>query len=119
MQHTDPLTGETFIPHRTNQRFASRKNQVRFNNMNAAKKRKSKAQFDRILDKNRNILKAVLGNKKETSLSKEYLLGAGFHFGYLTHNVKNGDTIYNCIYDYCYTRLDKDRYKIIQNATNN
>ena len=39
MQYTDPLTKEVFYPKRSDQKFASRKNQIRFNNLKARKKR--------------------------------------------------------------------------------
>lgn len=114
----DPLTGEPFHKRRSNQKFSSRENQIRYNNFKGGQKRKAKAQVDKILDKNRNILKKVLGEKKEVILSKDYLLGAGFHFSCLTHNIKIGETIYNCIYDFCYARLENNQYKIVPHATN-
>lgn len=119
MQRKDPLTGEAFVPRRTNQRFASRRNQIHYNNLKAGEKRKAKAQLDRLLDKNRTILKTVLVDKKEVILSKDYLLGAGFHFGALTHNVKVGEATFHCIYDFSYTRHENNKYKIVRNATNN
>lgn len=60
-QARDLLTNELFYKSRSNQKFANRKNQIRYNNIKAYKKRKAKAPTDKILDKNRAILKKVLG----------------------------------------------------------
>lgn len=114
MQREDPLTGEQFVPRRMNQRFASRSNQVKFNNLKAARKRKAKARHDRVLDKNRNILQRLLGDKKEVVLSKDYLLGAGFNFRMQTHSLTSGQKVFVCIYDYAYTRLENNQYKIVR-----
>jgi hypothetical protein len=118
MERIDPLTGETFLPERTNQLFASRYNQVRYNNMKAAKKRKAKAHLDRILDNNRRILKTLLGDMQENVFSRDYLLGAGFDFNCQTHNGKIGGMLYNFIYEYAYIRLENNQYKIIYHGTN-
>ncbi|MCK5138017.1 MAG: hypothetical protein KAR19_19695 [Bacteroidales bacterium] len=45
----DLLTDEEFVKRRNNQRFASRQNQIRYNNMKAQEKRNIKSQVDRIL----------------------------------------------------------------------
>jgi len=114
MEHKDPLTGELFIPQRNNQIFANRSNQIRYNNLRAGKKRKSKSTVDKILDKNRTILITVLNGEPEAVRSKDFLLGAGFHFGCLTHNDKVEEVVYHCIYDYCYTRLKNNQYNILK-----
>ena len=116
MNYIDPLTQESFIPERTNQRFASRKNQIKYNNLKAKGKRLAKAEVDIILDKNRTILRAILNGNKEIIKSRDFLLGAGFHFGCNTHSkiIKNKE--YRCIYEYAYTPLNNQDYDIIKYA---
>ena len=113
----DILTGEVFIRTRNNQKFANRKNQIRYNNIIANNKRKAKSSVDRILDKNRNILKTILGNSTEAVKSKDFLLGAGFYFTTLTHQRTIEGKIYHCIYDYAYIKMDHNNYKIIRNGS--
>jgi len=110
----DPLTGEEFYKKRSNQRFASRSNQIKFNNMKAHRKRKAKGKEDRILDNNRQVLKIILGSDQEVIKSLDYLQGAGLDFGYNTHSVKREDQIWICIYDYAYTRISPNTFKIIK-----
>ncbi len=112
----DPFTGETFYKRRSNQKFASRENQIRYNNHLAGEKRKSKASIDGYLDKNRTILKSILGNEKIATKSKDFLLGAGFHFGCHTHSVQRGKDIWMCVYDYAFFKVGDDQYKIIKHA---
>ena len=82
----DLLTQEEFIKQRSNQKFASSKNRIRYNNLKAWKKRISKSPIDRMLDQNRTILSRIIGDKPEIIVSRDYLLGAGFHFAYYSFN---------------------------------
>ena len=113
-QIQDLLTGEFFTPKRSDQRFANRENHIRYNNEKAKKKRKAKAFIDQTLDTNRNILKRILGNHSEIVKSKEFLLGAGFNFGYITHKAVIDNVTWSCFYDYAIVRVGKDRIKIIR-----
>jgi hypothetical protein len=109
----DPLTGETFIKKRNNQVFANRENQISFNNLKAQEKRKALAQINKILDKNRQILKTVLGRDTEITKSLDFLLGAGFHFGMNTHTMKIREKKWSCVYDYAYRLVAENKFKII------
>lgn len=116
-QRKDPVTGEIFIPKRINQRFAKRQNQIRYNNLKAARKRRAKASIDKPLDKNRTILSRLLGDKKEIIKSRDYLLGCGYNFSYFTHSVRLKDTtnaLAVCIYEFCLLTLDNNNYKIFK-----
>lgn len=110
----DPLTGETFIKKRSNQVFEKSENQITYNNLKAREKRKAKSQMDRILDKNREVLKLTLGHHEEIIKSKDYLDGAGLNFGYNTHTIIRNGVKWICIYDYAYTLIDKNTFKIIK-----
>ena len=111
-QINDLLTGEPFTPSRSDQKFANRQNQIRYNNLKAQQKRKAKADIDRTLDTNRNILKRLLGDKEQVTKSIEYLLGAGFHFGITTHKIDKDDKRWNCVYEYAFIHLKDDQLLI-------
>lgn len=112
----DPLTGEKFIKKRNNQIFANRKNQIRFNNLKAQEKRKSTVQINSLLNKNRMILKQLLINKTEITKSHDFLLGAGFHFGVNTHTLNIDNKKWTCIYEYSYSFIGDNQFKIIINT---
>ena len=113
----DPLTGETFTKKRSNQVFANRANQIRYNNLKAYAKRKAKAEIDKILDINRKVLKKVLGSNEEIIKSRDFLEGAGLHFGCNTHSVNRDGLKWICIYDYAYSLIDTNLFKIIKLTT--
>lgn len=116
MIRTDPLTQETFYPKRTNQIFATRENQIRYNNEKAKSKRDTKSQLDKILDKNRNIISNLLDKESERKLSREFLLGAGFYFGCFTHSAEINGKLITCIYEYGYQKISNDEYRILKHA---
>ncbi|RCT54583.1 hypothetical protein [Winogradskyella sp. KYW1333] len=110
----DPLTGEEFVPKRSNQKFASRENQIRYNNLKAKEIRQAKSKTRKILDTNRRVLQIVLGPHNEITRSYDYLLGAGLNFGFNTHTMKMQGVTWTCIDDYAYTRIDANTFKIIK-----
>ena len=111
----DPLSGELFIPKRISQRFACRANQIRFNNLLAKQKRIKKAIYDKPLDKNRTILKTILGNKSVIIKSKDFLLGMGYDFRLSLYNVPVSDekgTTATGIYEFLIIPLENNNYEI-------
>jgi len=116
MIQIDPLTNEKFTPRRFNQKFASKRNQISFNNIKARRKRIDKAPFDLILDKNRTILIRIVGNDKEVVVSKDYLLGAGFNFQFFNRSFESNDIKYQCVYRYAVGLLGNGRYKVLRIA---
>lgn len=110
----DPLTGEDFIPKRNNQRFASRKNQVRFNNDLALKRKEYKCEILRQLENNWKALRNTLGNYSIIECSEEFLRGAGIHFGYITHSIMRNGNRWNCVFNYAYLKKDKECIKVIR-----
>ena len=77
---TDPFSGEKFKANRSNQKFASRENQIKFNNLIAKKRKVNSNQKQTSVHKNWKILNALKGNLKSKLISKDYLLGTGFDF---------------------------------------
>ncbi|MBC5773137.1 hypothetical protein H8S95_03600 [Pontibacter sp. KCTC 32443] len=108
----DLLTGEEFTPGRRNQRFASRENQVRYNNLLAQQKRDAKRPLDRALDTNRTILKRLLGEAKSVTFSREYLMGAGYDFTAYTQIAQNEKASYWCVYEFALTPQQDSKLKI-------
>jgi hypothetical protein len=111
----DKLTGTEFIPERSNQLFATRANQIRYNNELARKKREAKKPLDRILDTNRTIIYRLLGQAKAGTYNKDYLLGAGFNFSvytYVTRDVNNH--LVFAIYDVAIVQTTENEYKVIK-----
>jgi hypothetical protein len=112
----DPLTGDLFTPKRSNQKFANRKNQIRFNNEKQNKNRKENLMVNRQLQKNKNCYKSILGTEKVVIKSADYLLGAGVKTWYYTHEMKDGSQRVYCCYDYCIIPLENDKFKIFKHA---
>ena len=110
----DPLTQEEFVKQRSNQKFSSSKNRIRFNNIKARQKRMIKGSVDRILDHNRTILLRILGDKQEAIVSKDYLLGAGFSFNYYSFLKGVNAVNYTGIYEFGITNTSDDKFKIIK-----
>ena len=100
MKRTDPHTGEEFMPQRSNQRFASRENQIAHNNWKAKEERDKVKKIDNARHKSRKILKTLLGDHQSKSFSKSYLQGAGVDLRCLTHLAEEDGQLYRCLYEY-------------------
>ena len=92
---SDPLTKESFVPKRSNQKFSCRLNQIKYNNRKAKSKRLAKAPYDKIV-------------------SKDYLLGAGFNFQIFNRSFNKDGIQYQCVYRYALCLLKSGQYKIIK-----
>ncbi len=101
----DLLTQQSFYKKRTNQKFATPQNRIRYNNRKARRKRAAKAYIDRKLDRNRTILERILSGKKEVTVSRDYLLGSGFDFNFISYHTKVDNVIYDGIYEFGITKL--------------
>jgi hypothetical protein len=66
---------------------------------------------------NRKALLHVLNDQKERVLSKDYLKGAGFDFGYYTHNhTLKDNTIMHMVFDYGVIKVSENNFKVVRNA---
>ena len=110
----DLLTQEEFIKHRSNQKFASARNRITYNNQKAWKKRITKGPIDKLLDLNRTILNRIIENKTEITVSRDYLLGAGFNFSFYSYIREVNGVTYSGIYEYGITKTNDGRFKIIK-----
>ncbi|MDA9986589.1 hypothetical protein N9E11_01025 [Crocinitomicaceae bacterium] len=112
-KHIDPYSGESFIPKRSNQRFAYKAHQIAFNNAKAKKERDLHAYYDSQIKKNWKILKAILKNKKATIQNQDYLLGKGYSFRFFNNLRTNEDKSFYGVYDYGIRSLANGKYEII------
>ena len=110
----DPLTGAEFVPKRSNQKFASRENQIKNNKLKAAEERKATAKTRQKLNSNRKALKKVLCNDDKVIRSYDHLVGAGLDFKYSTHTIRFQNLNWTCIDDYAYALINTNTYKIIK-----
>lgn len=109
----DPLTGEEFEPKRDNQRFASEKNRIQFNNNKAKKMRDAMRYVNGPLQQNLRVLNELLASMKEAVVHIEFLKGKGFHFGVCTHIQKVGESNLKMVYQYGLQKEGPDTIKII------
>lgn len=86
IQHRkDPLTGELFIPKKVTQKFKTRDNQIKYNNLLQSYRRQFLGTLLRPLMKTHRILSNAIGTKNTITLHKEWLSGAGADMTLFTH----------------------------------
>lgn len=96
----DPLTGESFIPKRVNQRFASASNRKKFNNQQANALRKKRAIIYGPLNKNHLLLMKLMEGKSERIFSYDFLEGYGIQFNSFSHTMLIDKKRHNCIFEF-------------------
>jgi hypothetical protein len=111
-ERIDPYSGEGFIPKRYNQKFATRKNQVAFNNTKAREIREKKKPIDSVLEINRKVLLKVLNGKESEIKSRDYLLGCGFDFNFFNRSFEKNGLMYQSVYNLALTKENDGRYRI-------
>ena len=112
----DPLTGETFLPKRVNQRFASASNRKKFNNQQANALRKERDKICGPLNKTHLLLVKLMKGKNEATFSKEFLKGYGAGLSLFNHIVKIDGVQHHCIFEFVIIFLDNNIVKIIRNG---
>ena len=118
IERTDPHTGEVFYARRTNQRFASRKSQVAYNNAKAKELRDQMTEIDNQIRKNWQIISEIVDVEGKVEKSKDYLLGCGYNFNFFNNQrLENGNRYFG-IYGFGLRRLGKDTYELIKFTDN-
>ena len=110
----DLLTGDEFIPKRSSQKFATRENAIKYNNLKAKERREEIKYVQEPLRKNFHFLKEELGNDKVKEFPVDYLRGAKYNFGVFTHFRTVGDISYPCIYQFMIVKINKEKLKFIR-----
>jgi len=112
MEAIDPFTKEPFDRTKQTQRFATRENQVRFNNRLATEQRRTLSPYLKVLYRNRKILCGVLGDKAERLVTRDFLEGAGFSFRYHTHLLEQGDRQVFCVFEFGFSHLSSGQFQV-------
>lgn len=107
-------SGESFLPTRQNQIFATKENRILFHNEINNQLRKRLSIINKQLLLNFRILIEVLDGENETTVHKQFLLGKGFSFSVFTHLSlsKYSNNYCYSVYEVSYERIDDDNYKI-------
>ena len=111
---TCSYSGESFIPTRQNQIFASKENRILYHNQINNQLRKRLSIINKQLLLNFRILIDILDGDYERKVHKEFLLGKGFSFSIFTHLSISKVSKNYCysVYEVSYERIDDDNYKI-------
>lgn len=96
----DPLTGEMFIPKRSNQRFATSYNRKKFNNQIANDLRKEREFILGPLNRKHRLCKKLMEGKNEGKFSYEYLDGYGLDFNTITHHEIINNVQVPCFFEF-------------------
>lgn len=96
----DPLTGDSFIPKRVNQRFASASNRKKFNNQQANALRKKRATIYGPLNETHLLLMRLMEGKDESVFSYDFLEGYGIQFKLFTHFKTIQGIRHNCVFEF-------------------
>ena len=107
------LTGELFIPISSIQKFSKPSNRVRYNNLKAKKEREEISYIQKPLIKNKRILDALMKDKKEMILHKEFLRGCQFDFKVLSSLKKYNGEYKTAVFEYVIIS-DKENIKIVK-----
>lgn len=108
----DPHTGEIFEPKRSDQKFATRKNQIDYNNARAKKARHETKHIDQILKKNRTIIMSFLNGKESVKVSIEFLLFQGFNLGVFNRLLNKEQKQVYGVYEYYVLPVDENNYEL-------
>lgn len=112
----DPLTGETFLPKRVNQRFATASNRKKFNNQQANALRKERDKICGPLNKTHLLLVKLMKGKNEATFSKEFLKGYGVKLSLFNHIVSIDNIGHHAIYEFVVLILSNNNVKILRNG---
>ncbi len=107
-----PYDKSWFAPHRSNQIYASRENQIAHKNERVRKEKELTKQKDNALKKNRRICEVLVdAEKKEVVVTKDYLSGSGFTFSVFNGSAKVEGVVATCIYEF-YVKRENEQFKI-------
>ena len=110
----DPLTGETFLPKRVNQRFASASNRKKYNNQQANALRKKRAIIYGPLNKTHLLLMKLMKGRNEAIYSKDYLKGYGVELSLFNHIVSIDNIGHHAIFEFVLHILSNNNVKILR-----
>jgi len=111
---TCPECGQSFKATRIDQRYCCRKCLNSHKNRTARLKRKKVVPIDKILHRNREILKELMGKVKDGIIAKDELIFRDFNFTYHTHTLqdKKAGVSYFFVYEYGFANMQSGHYKL-------
>lgn len=112
----DPLTGENFAAKRSNQRFATPANRIKFYNKKASILNKERAFFDKPCKESELVLRTLYNPKSKNIYNRYFLEGRGLRFDAYNRIVptKSGVKLY-AYYNYAIRIIpDTDKVEIIK-----
>lgn len=113
--HTDPLTGETFIPKKISQRFSCPANRIKYNNLKASQLKQERAFLDKHIHKNHLILREIYVDNETNLFDKMWLKGKGLRFDATNHLHHYKGKYHNCVYEYILIEIaETNSIKIIK-----
>ena len=116
MLKVDPYTKEEFFTKKRNQKFASKANQVAYNNELKAVEKDNLLFVTKKLYNNRNILKKALKEKQSITVTKDYLMAENFCFYCITHYKIIDNINHFGIFEYSYSVTDQEQINIRENG---
>lgn len=117
IRRTDPLTGEKFFAFRVNQTFATPANRIKFHNESASDLRKERAVINNPINKTHRLIRKLMGNKRESEFSNDYLEGYGIDYRCFNHYFKINGIRYPSIYEFTFIIDQANKtIKIINNG---
>lgn len=114
MKKVDPLTNESFVPQRINQRFASAINRKKWHTIQNRKLRHSLRFVTNPLQRNIRILNELMAEKSKTTWNKFFLQGKGMNLSIVTHFEKINDKSCPCIFHYAIVSKNENEVEIIK-----
>ncbi len=96
----DPHTKEEFTPKRHNQKFATKENQIAFNNEIALTKRTQFKEVNDAIKNNYNILEKLLFGATSRVVNTEFMDGTGYDLNYFTGLSREDDKPVIQVYEY-------------------
>ena len=107
-----PSSGLEFTPIDSRQIFYNDKARDKYSNDIKKKERDLMSPTNKVLKLNHQILNKILGDDKEAKCSRDFLLGGGFSFTYLTNLRVVEGTQFIAIYDMAYQKTQDGNYII-------
>ena len=101
---------------RRDRQFCDERCKNAYHNKIAFEEEKEAKRINKILKRNRDILKKIISRKDKNEITRERLLKAGFDFTYHTHHkfTIHNNYQYTFCYDYGYRPVKAEIYKIVK-----
>ncbi len=114
MIERDCLYCHSKLTGRSDQKFCSDQCRANFNNQHKKEHEKLILSVNKVLRKNRSILKQI-NPKGKSTVKKQYLLNEGFNFNYFTSVYESQQLKYRFCYEYGYAFSENEEKVIIIN----